>query len=206
MRAIRRLLDDVRGQATVEFAVTLPIFLVLIMGIIHFGKAYYQEQNAQIAVRYITWKAGRHDPNHSLSAASSKAQNDFKLAGASISGGGTNDTLENISDFDPTIFLQFPDPGGLTNPTGLINYSQIATMLATGIAPVDTHYEATVVQPIRNSLIPYASNINVTRSHKIAIGNWDYEDINGNLVLWGYEAYLDMWAYNEIYGLCDWCF
>ena len=206
MRALRRFHRDAEGQATVEFAVTLPIFLVLFMGVIHFGKAYYQEQNAQIAVRYIAWKAGRHDPNHSLAAASATAQSHFRLQGASISGGSSNDTLENISDFDPTIFLQFPDPGGLTNPTGMINYSQIATMLATGIAPVDTHFNATVVQPIRTSLIPYATDVNVTRSHRIAIGNWDYEDINGNLVLWVYEAYLDMWAYNEIYGLCDWCF
>ena len=206
MTTMSRLLRDTRGQATVEFAVTLPIFLVLIMGVIHFGKAYYQEQNAQIAVRYVAWKAGRHDPNHSLPAAAALAQQNFRLQGATITGGGSNDTLENLSDFDPSIFLQFPDPGGLVNPLSFINYSQIATMLAVGIAPVDTHFEAQVVQPIRNSLIPYGTNIDVTRTHKIAVGNWDYEDIGGGTILMGYEAYLDMWAYNEIYGLCDWCF
>lgn len=45
-----------RGQSTVEFALVLPIILVLVMGIIEFAKAFnYWEQTNQIASDTTRW-------------------------------------------------------------------------------------------------------------------------------------------------------
>ena len=51
----RRIRDE-RGQATVEFALILPILLLLILGIIEFGKAWNIAQIATDAVREGTRK------------------------------------------------------------------------------------------------------------------------------------------------------
>jgi len=204
---IRRLHRDLRGQALVEFAVTLPIWLLLMLGVIYFGKAFYKEQQVQIAARYVAWKTGRHDETHNLGTAVAQANNVYSLDGASISGSFTNGSLQLLSgdNFNPTIFTSLPDPGGLPNPMSFFNYSQIATMVASGIAQVDDRYQARVDQPMGTSLLPFLGNYTITRRHEVLIGNWDYEEIEGDVVLFGYEAYLDAWAYDEIYGLCSWC-
>jgi Flp pilus assembly protein TadG len=48
---LRRLGCDRRGQATVEFALILPVLLLLVLGIIEFGKAWNLAQMATDAVR-----------------------------------------------------------------------------------------------------------------------------------------------------------
>jgi len=189
----------------VEFAVTLPIYLVLFMGVIYFGKAYYKEQQVQIASRYCCWKAGRHDASHNISQAGGIATDHFTLTGANINGSGSNGTIEDLSDFGQDLFDGFGNPSSLPSFFSF-NAQQIATMLGTGIAQVDTRYEVTVSQPLGNTLIPWTQSETVVRQHVVGIGNWDYEEIEGDLIIAGYEAYLDAWAYDEIYGLCSMCF
>ena len=53
---MRRRLGDERGQATVEFALVLPILLLLILGIVELGKAWNLAQIATDAVREGTRK------------------------------------------------------------------------------------------------------------------------------------------------------
>ena len=84
-------------------------------------------------------------------------------------------------------------------------FQGIATMVASGIAQVDDRYEARVSQPMGTSMLPFLSNYNIVREHEVLIGNWDYEEIEGDVLIFGYEVYLDAWAYDEIYGLCSWC-
>ena len=197
---MKRLHRELGGQAMVEFAVTLPIFLVLFLGVIHFGKAFYKEQQVQIAVRYIAWKTGRHDPDHNMSTAVAQANNVFTLTGASFSGSFVNGSLQLLSqgNFNPTIFTVYPDPGGLPNPMSFFNYGQIAVMVGSGIADVDDRYQARVTQPVSSSLLPHLGNTTITRDHEVLIGNWDYEEVEGDTIIFGYEAYLDKWAYDEL--------
>ncbi len=198
---MRRLLRDTSGQAAVEFAVTLPIFLLLILGVIYFGKAFYKEQQVQIASRYVCWKAGRHDASHNVSQAAATATSHYNLDGASISGSGQNGTLEDLSDFGSDLFSGFGDPSSLPTSLFSFNTSQIFTMVGTGIAQVDTEYQVQISQPMGTSLLDYLSPYDIDRSHVVAIGNWDYEEIDGDLIIQGYEAYLDIWAWDEIYGM-----
>lgn len=44
MKLIRRLIKDKRGIAAVEFALVLPVLLLLIFGIIEMGTAWYYRQ------------------------------------------------------------------------------------------------------------------------------------------------------------------
>lgn len=187
-----------------EFAVTLPIYLVLFLGVIYFGKAYYKEQQVQIAARYSCWKAGRHDPSHNVSQAGAIAMSHYDLDGGNITGSGSNGTIEDLSDFGSGLFDGFGNPSSLPSFFSF-NASQIATMVGTGIAQVDTRYGVTVSQPLGNDLIPWSPPQTVLRQHFVDIGNWDYEEIEGDLILTGYEAYLDAWAYDEVYGLCSLC-
>lgn len=50
----RRIRRDERGQATVEFALILPLLLTLILGVIEFGRAWNLAQVATDAVREST--------------------------------------------------------------------------------------------------------------------------------------------------------
>jgi Flp pilus assembly protein TadG len=50
----RRIRTDERGQAAVEFALILPLLLMLILGVIEFGRAWNLAQVATDAVREST--------------------------------------------------------------------------------------------------------------------------------------------------------
>lgn len=207
---MRYFLRDQRGQATVEFAVTLPIMLLLIMGVIYFGKAFYKEQQVQLAARYICWKAGRHDGNHALGPAQQQAMVTYDLQGASIQGQASNDTLENLAGqfgFNGNIWNLQGNPSSVPSfiTSYLLNPAAIGAALATGIAPVDTHYTVNISQPMGTQLLPIMQGYNIDRTHKVDIGHWDYAEINGDVLILGYELYLDAWAYDEITGLCSGC-
>lgn len=49
---------DQRGQAITEFAMFLPIYLLLIFGLIFFAKAYFIQQQTISAARYAAWQKG----------------------------------------------------------------------------------------------------------------------------------------------------
>ncbi len=49
---------DQRGQAITEFAIFLPIYLLLIFGLIFFAKAYFIQQQTISAARYAAWQKG----------------------------------------------------------------------------------------------------------------------------------------------------
>jgi Flp pilus assembly protein TadG len=51
---MRRRLGNDRGQATVEFALILPVLLLLVLGILEFGRAWNLAQIATDAVREST--------------------------------------------------------------------------------------------------------------------------------------------------------
>jgi len=50
-RCISTLRDGERGQALVEMALVLPLFLVLVLGIVDFGRAYQQHITVSGAAR-----------------------------------------------------------------------------------------------------------------------------------------------------------
>ena len=59
---IRRLRRDTKGQALVEFALVLPILLLLILGIVEFGRAWNLAQMMSDVAREGTRRAVIADP------------------------------------------------------------------------------------------------------------------------------------------------
>lgn len=51
IRLLRRYMTDCRGQAIVEFALILPVFLLILMGVIEFGRVYNETLIVTAAAR-----------------------------------------------------------------------------------------------------------------------------------------------------------
>lgn len=58
LRLVRRLKSDDRGTSLIEAAIVVPIAAVLLIGVIDFGRAYYNlavaQKSVRAAVRYLT--------------------------------------------------------------------------------------------------------------------------------------------------------
>lgn len=68
--------SDDRGTSAVEFALVLPILLILVMGIIEFGRAYNMETTVSGAAREAARvMAVQNDPAAARAAAKSAAAN-----------------------------------------------------------------------------------------------------------------------------------
>jgi hypothetical protein len=52
------LFTDEKGQAITEFAMFLPIYLLLAFGLIFFAKAYFVQQQVVSASRFAAWEKG----------------------------------------------------------------------------------------------------------------------------------------------------
>jgi len=55
---INSLFTDEKGQALVEFAMFLPIYLLLAFGLIFFARAYFVQQQVVSASRFASWEKG----------------------------------------------------------------------------------------------------------------------------------------------------
>ena len=60
MRRLTASRDRQRGQALVEFSLTIIIFLVLMMGVVDFGRAIYQYNGVSQAAREIARTTAVH--------------------------------------------------------------------------------------------------------------------------------------------------
>lgn len=66
-KAVKRIRQE-RGQAMVEFAVVLPILMLIIVGILTFGRYMnYASQETQMAAAAARWAAVDVDPSSTLS-------------------------------------------------------------------------------------------------------------------------------------------
>lgn len=57
-------LRDERGQAITEFAVTVPLFLVLLAGVFYLGECVVWWQRTSMAARYSAWRYARNTGDH----------------------------------------------------------------------------------------------------------------------------------------------
>jgi len=184
------------GQAIVEFALTLPIFVILLLGVMYFGKSYYMDQSVRHAARYVAWKASRHGADQSQAA--NLARQYFLIPSANISGSGSSASLDDIGLFTTDIFGSFTsDPSGLPSEFN-VSDAMIDALLSAGLAVVGTTYEVNVSESWDSSWFEFLGGTSVSRSHKVAYADWPKDEINGDEIILAFEAYLDAWAYDEI--------
>ncbi len=97
------------GGVAVEFAIILPVFLILVFGIIDFGHALYMKQvmsnasreGARYATKYHTDSAG----NHTLASALSPSISDYVIKTSAENSGNGGVGLASLlpSDSSPSV-------------------------------------------------------------------------------------------------------
>ena len=80
MSTIRKL-SGRRGQAAVEFALILPLLLVLLVGIVEFGRAWNEHQVITDAAREAARRGAIHDDTVSIAWIKTVALNSMGAAG-----------------------------------------------------------------------------------------------------------------------------
>lgn len=96
-----------RGQALVEFAVVLPVLILIILGILYFGRyENYANQETQFAGQAVRWAAVNVNPSGTLTLqAYVKAQASGELSN------GSNDVTSSMN-----VYLYYPT--GSSNAIG----------------------------------------------------------------------------------------
>ncbi|MCK6526399.1 pilus assembly protein [Myxococcota bacterium] len=190
-----RVVDDERGQAVVEFALTLPIFVILLLGVMYFGRSYYMDQSVRHAARYVAWKASRHGAGQTQAA--NMAREYFMLPEASISGSGASADLDDLELLTTDVFGGWGDPGGLSGEFSILD-TFVNTVVSAGMAVVGTTYEVEIQESWQAPWFDFLGGTTVNRNHKVAYADWPKDEIYGDTVIMAFEAYLDIWAYDNI--------
>lgn len=81
MKALLGFRRDRRGQALVEFALVLPMILLLVVGIIEFGRAWNDHQVITDAAREAARKCVVYDPATTQTDVENAAKNALSAAG-----------------------------------------------------------------------------------------------------------------------------
>ena len=100
----RKLFGGRSGQALVEFALVVPIFMLLVMGVIEFGRAWNLQQTMTEAAREGARRAAVFDPTVTPIQAASAIKAKIQAAGfdstrATITWQDCTTTCVAISDF-----------------------------------------------------------------------------------------------------------
>lgn len=113
------------GAVAVEFAILVPVFLLLVFGIIDFGHAFYMKQmvsnasreGARYGARYTTDTTGKHLIPNAFSPTQDAIDTWVKSKYSSLLPGDAN--------------LQVPTPGGEGYTTGVAGKDLSVTVTAT---------------------------------------------------------------------------
>ena len=80
LRPVAALRGDTRGQALVEFALILPLFLLLVMAVWQFGRAWQVYQTLTDAAREGARTAVVANPNITVDSVAAKINRNLQLA------------------------------------------------------------------------------------------------------------------------------
>jgi Flp pilus assembly protein TadG len=101
----RSRLRDEGGQALVEFALLLPVLLLLIIGIVEFGRAWNIKQVITDAAREGARKAAVYEPTYTIDTVTNAIK-------TTLAAGGVNPGAPTVIDVQgfsrPTINSNFP--------------------------------------------------------------------------------------------------
>jgi hypothetical protein len=134
--------SDPTGQSLLEFAMVLPLVLLLVFGITEFGRAYYQYNTLSKAIR----DGARYMSSHTYSSVN--ISNTQKLVVYGQTAGGGTSVLPGLT----TVMIAVTPSGG-TGPYDEIN-------------PPQSVIVGVVNYPF-NSLVPGVIRLNVTFSPQV---------------------------------------
>jgi Flp pilus assembly protein TadG len=113
-----------RGQAMVEFAIVLPVLILIILGILYFGRyENYSNQETQLAEQAVRWAAVNVNPAAAGSGTTLQAAVQ-KQAAPELQAGSTDVTTA------AQVFIYYPTTGAI-GPPGAIGTPVRACVTAT---------------------------------------------------------------------------
>jgi Flp pilus assembly protein TadG len=124
---------SLRGQSMIEFAIMLPLFLVLVGGVCDFGMYMFQREQAGSCVREVARKASIRSSTAASSSASPQCQKAASKSALALTSGymtlgaGFPVTASISYPYDP-IFLDLIIPMGGWSPIGSLPISSSVTM------------------------------------------------------------------------------
>lgn len=113
-----------RGQAIIEFAIILPLLLLLVGGVVDFGVYMFQREQASSCVRTVARKASVRSETAKSIVEAPQCQNASNKGALTLTpdyptyktwGAGKNVTASISYQYTPT-FLGTLIPGGITMP------------------------------------------------------------------------------------------
>ncbi|MDR7866091.1 MAG: pilus assembly protein [Sporomusaceae bacterium] len=137
MRTIYRYVRNRRGQAIVEFALVLPVFLLLLVGMMEFGLVLHDYVTVAEAARVGARAASVHKDNATITAATKNAAPGLSADQLTVT--ITPDVLTaRTTDTAVTVTVVYPVPTyvpSITNPWSGEEYAILpATVNVTGRA------------------------------------------------------------------------
>jgi Flp pilus assembly protein TadG len=119
-RGIGQWVRGQRGAAAVEFALVLPILLVILLGIIDFGLYFYNDLQlthvARDAARYLS--VGLVDEAEDV-VANAHVTGNVTITGSSVEPSGTGDPSTVTLEADYSFITPLPNLVGIESPLGI---------------------------------------------------------------------------------------
>lgn len=174
-----------RGQAMTEFVIWVFVLLVMISGILWFGKSYDLKLQCLLASRYMAWQAAQMpetdmDPSTILA----RAQVYYPMTDASPA----------FNEIDPEDLFNSGalNPGGPSD-SGLDVFSLMNGMFSVASNTHGWNVEATYAPGgILDDTLPDGTH--VQSQHFVSGGAWHKKQIEGDIIIMGVKTGLFLWS------------
>ena len=180
---------DQRGQAMTEFVIWVFVLLLMISGILFFGKSYELKLKAHMASRYIAWQhAQTAETDMQTPEILERATKYYPLSDG-------NPTFEDVSPvgiFSPGVLNE-----GGPMASGFDLFSSMDSMFNTSTN--DAGWEATTVynpDGILDQTLPGGATIR--SRHFVSGGSWHKRQIEGDEVIFVAKTGLMAWSFGAL--------
>lgn len=185
----RQAASGERGQAVTEFVIWVFVLLLMISGILWFGKSYDLKLNCLMASRYLAWQHAQiAETDLTTSDILGRAQAYYPMTDAS----------PQFSRIDPSEVFEASslNPGGPTE-AGFDVFSLMNGMFTLSDTTSGWHAEANYnPNGILDNTLPEGSTIR--SQHFVAGGSWHKKQIGGDGIIWDVKTGLFLWSWSVL--------
>lgn len=178
--------SEQRGQAMTEFVIWVFVLLLMISGIVWFGRAYNLKLYCHAASRYIAWSE--------IQQAETDRETDTILARAEAYYPLQAEYGSQFNDLDADSLYSADDMNsGGPEGDGMTIFSMMGSMF--GVVSNTSGWEVTAnYNPggILDSTLPGGSN--VRSQHFVSGGSWHKKQMEGDLMIMGVKGMLFAWS------------
>jgi len=186
---LRRRRDNERGQAMTEFVIWVFVLLLMISGILWFGKSYDLKLQCHMASRYMSW------------AYAQRAETEMAEGVIQARVGAYYPMLENAPEYVSLDRFDVFDAGGLASggDGGLGVISALSGVLSSVSNDVTGWEVNATYNPggILDNTLPGGSA--VRSKHYVAGGTWHKKQVRGDDAIMMVKTSLTAWSYAVLF-------